>query len=115
VAGLVLGGVSQPAGVYNATTSPLYISGNGSLQVVPPSNTPTVFTGISVSGTTLTLTATNGTAGGQYLLLESTNLLLPINQWTPVLTNTFNGSGDVSLSTNIIQPGNAQEFYLLQP
>ena len=36
VAALVLGGVSQPAGLYNATTDPLYISGNGNLLVVPP-------------------------------------------------------------------------------
>ena len=35
VAALVLGGVSKPAGIYNATTDPTYISGTGSLLVVP--------------------------------------------------------------------------------
>jgi autotransporter-associated beta strand protein len=35
VAALVLGGVSKSAGVYNATTDPLFITGTGSIQVVP--------------------------------------------------------------------------------
>jgi autotransporter-associated beta strand protein len=35
VAALVMGGVSKPAGVYNATTDPLYFAGTGSLLVVP--------------------------------------------------------------------------------
>jgi hypothetical protein len=74
-----------------------------------------VITGISISGTTLTITATDGQAGQQFILLGSTNLLLPINQWTPILTNNFNGSGDLNLSTNIINPAIRQEFYLLSP
>jgi len=74
-----------------------------------------VITSISVSGTTLTIMATNGLAGGQFILLGSTNLLLPVNQWTPILTNNFNGSGNLSLSTNVINPGVPAEFYLLSP
>jgi hypothetical protein len=74
-----------------------------------------VITSISVSGTTLTIAATNGLAGEQFILLGSTNLLLPVSQWTPVLTNNFNGSGDLNLSTNVINPGIPQEFYLLSP
>ena len=35
VGGLMLGGVSKPAGVYNASTDPTYLSGTGSLLVVP--------------------------------------------------------------------------------
>jgi fibronectin-binding autotransporter adhesin len=71
------------------------------------------FTGINVSGTTLTLTATNGPAGGTFVLLETTNLTVPVSQWTAVLTNTFDGSGNLNLSTNIVNPSNAQEFYML--
>jgi fibronectin-binding autotransporter adhesin len=71
-------------------------------------------TRVSVNGATLTLTATNGAPNGQYTLLESTNLLLPINQWTPVFTNSFDGSGDLNLSTNVVSPNTPQEFYLLQ-
>jgi fibronectin-binding autotransporter adhesin len=71
-------------------------------------------TGVTISGLTLTITATNGAPNGQYTLLESTNLLLPISQWTPVLTNNFTGSGNLNLSTNVVTPGNSQMFYLLQ-
>jgi len=39
--------------------------------------------------------------------------LLPLGQWTPILTNNFDGSGDLNLVTNIINPANPLEFYLL--
>jgi autotransporter-associated beta strand protein len=37
VAALILGGVTKPDGIYNATTDPLYLAGLGSLKVVTPS------------------------------------------------------------------------------
>jgi len=73
---------------------------------------PAVFTGISVSGTTLNLSAT-GAANGQFVLLGSTNLTLPVSSWTPILTNVFDGSGHLNLSTNVINPAVPREFYLL--
>jgi hypothetical protein len=72
-----------------------------------------VFTGINLSGITLTIAASNGVAGGNYVLLESTNIALPASQWTPVLTNSFNGSGNLNLSTNVLSPSNVQEFFML--
>jgi len=101
-------------GIAAGATDSLQIN-NGALDlVVAPIPSSATITGISVSGTTLTMTATNGAVSGQYVLLESTNLLLPLNQWTPVLTNDFDGSGDLNLSTNIINPNTPLEFYLLQ-
>jgi fibronectin-binding autotransporter adhesin len=91
----------------------LQISGGSLVLVVGSPASPAKFTGINVSGVTLTITATNGAAGGTYRLLESTNLLLPVNQWTPVLTNSFDGNGHLNLSTNVVTPGNPQEYYLL--
>ncbi|HEY1789728.1 MAG TPA: hypothetical protein VGJ73_16390, partial [Verrucomicrobiae bacterium] len=76
--------------------------------------TPPNITSVALSGTSLTITATNGTAGGMWTLLQSTNLTLPINQWTPVLTNTFDSSGSFTLTTNIVNPANARDFYLLE-
>src|ERR1039458_4877756 len=35
----------------------------------------------------------------------------PLNQWTPILTNNFDGSGHLNLSTNVINPSVPQEFY----
>jgi fibronectin-binding autotransporter adhesin len=74
---------------------------------------PAKFTSISVNGLALTVTATNGAANGTYRLLESTNLLLPLAQWTPVLTNSFDANGHLNLTTNVVTPGKPQMFYLL--
>jgi autotransporter-associated beta strand protein len=70
-------------------------------------------TSISVSGTTLNISATNGTAGAPVVLLGTTNINLPLNQWTHILTNSYNGGGGLNLSTNIINPAVHQEFYIL--
>jgi hypothetical protein len=83
------------------------------LTVVPPPPQPAHFTNISVSGTTLSISATNGVSGGQYVLLGTTNIAKPLSQWTPILTNNFNGSGNLNLSTNIINPAVPQQFYLI--
>jgi hypothetical protein len=64
-------------------------------------------------GTTLSISATNGSAGGSWVLLESTNLTIPLSQWQTNVAGSFNGSGN--LSTNI--PGtatNGREFYILK-
>ena len=71
-------------------------------------------TGISLNGATLTLTATNGPTSGEFTLMGSTNLLLPISQWTPVLTNNFDTNGDLNLSTNVVGTNSPLKFYLLQ-
>jgi hypothetical protein len=71
-------------------------------------------TSISVSGTTLTIQAVNGTASGQYVLLGTTNVALPLSQWTPILTNNFSSGGILNLSTNIINPAVPQQFYMLE-
>ena len=92
----------------------LQISGGNLNLVVGTPALPAKFSGISVNGTTLTITGSGGAGNGQYVLLGSTNLLLPISQWTPILTNTFDSSGNLNLSTNVVAPGTPQEFYLLQ-
>ena len=75
-----------------------------------PVTVPPRFTGISVSGTTLTLTATSGTTNGPWTLLQSTNVALPLSQWTTNKTGSYDGSG--TLSTTLVNAAtNAQEFY----
>jgi hypothetical protein len=73
-----------------------------------------VITGIAVSGPMLTITATNGPANGDFVLLQSATVALPLTQWTPVLTNSFDGNGNLTLSTNVINPSNPRAFYILQ-
>ena len=74
---------------------------------------PPKFTGISVSGTGLTLVVTNGTPGGPWTLLQSTNLLLPVSQWPTNRTGNYDGLGN--LTTNIANLAtNRAAFYLLK-
>jgi len=75
--------------------------------------TPPVIGGISASGGKLVLSGTGGVTNGTYYVLTSTNIATPVTNWLRLLTNQFDGSGNFS-STNIINPGSPQSFYLLQ-
>lgn len=55
IVALVLNGVSQPGGVYNTGSNPTFITGAGSLLVVPSVNTTPTNITASVSGNSLTL------------------------------------------------------------
>jgi hypothetical protein len=80
--------------------------------MVPPPSSPHI-TGIHVSGTALSISATNGKAGGLWILLQSTNVTLPLIQWQTNLTGNFDGGGN--LSTNIVNTAtNRQEFYIFK-
>ena len=89
-------------------TNILMWTNSGSAVVLP---VPRI-TAIGLNGTAFTLRATNGADGGRFVLLQSTNVALPLNQWKPVLTNAFDSSGDLDLSTNVFNPGGV-EFYIL--
>ena len=56
----------------------------------------------------------NGLTNGTCLLLSSTNVSLPLGQWTRVLTNAFDQNGNLNLSTNVVNPGDPRRFYILQ-
>jgi hypothetical protein len=58
--------------------------------------------------------ATNGPLNGAFVLLQSADVTQPLAQWTPVLTNSFDGSGNLTLSTNVVSPSNPREFYILR-
>ena len=129
---VVVNGTPLPAGIYSAaqlnatssTTFPLTFpalygatatSVSGAIKVgnvVPPPPSPRL-TFIQLSGTALTLCATNGTPGGIWTLLQSTNLARPLNHWETNTTGSFDGSG--SLSTTILNAAaNTQNFYILK-
>lgn len=70
-------------------------------------------TGINLNGTTLSISATNGTAGGSWTLLQSTNLALPFSRWLTNMAGNFDGGGN--LSTIIANTNtDCQEFYILK-
>ena len=69
----------------------------------------------SLSPALLVFNGTNGLSGRTYYLLASTNLALPLSQWTPVATNVLNTNGN--FTTTVANPGPsgaAQQFYILQ-
>jgi len=70
---------------------------------------------IQVSGTNVTLIATNGYIGGTYYILTSTNLNTPLAQWLPVLTNVLPATGNFSLTTsNSFSRNTPGRFYILR-
>ena len=77
----------------------------------PPS--PATFGTVTRSGTNLIVSGTGGTTNGTYYVLTTTNLTLPIIQWTPISTNLFDGSGNF-IFTNPITADPPQLFFLLQ-
>jgi PKD repeat protein len=71
--------------------------------------------GISLSKTNLVLNGTNGFAGVKYYTLASTNLALPLSQWTPMATNVPGANGNFTLTlTNAVNRTVPKEFYILQ-
>ena len=100
---------SLPAGV----TANLQNTGSSVQLVVTSSAAPQPhITSVSLLGTSLVISGTNGLSGEQYNVLSSTNLSLPLSQWTVGPTDTFSSS-DFSI-TNPVNPGLPHDFYLIR-
>ena len=56
---------------------------------------------------------TGGKPNSAYYILTSTNLALPLAQWTPVATNYFDSGGNFA-ATNPISSNQQQSFYLIR-
>jgi hypothetical protein len=67
----------------------------------------------TLSGKNLLLTTSGGLPGATCYLLSSTNVARPLPTWTRVLTNAFDGAGNLSL-TNSLPAGSPQLFYILE-
>jgi autotransporter-associated beta strand protein len=65
------------------------------------------------AGGTVQISGSMGVPNGSYYLLGSTNLTLPLNQWTIFSTNGFDASGNFNC-TAPAPAGSTQLFYLLQ-
>ena len=69
----------------------------------------------TISGMDLALTASSGQLGGTYCVLMSTNLALPLSQWTPVAVQCLNAGGNFTITaTNAVDPRLPQRFYILR-
>jgi hypothetical protein len=95
-------------------TSFTAVTGLSSTVTPPPA--PTIG-GISLGGpggTNVIITGTNnnGTTAGSYVLLASTNIALPLSNWTVLSTQAFNADGTLSVTNPV--GTETQRFYILQ-
>jgi hypothetical protein len=56
---------------------------------------------------------TGGPDNGTYYVLTSTNLLMPLPGWMPIATNTYDNSGNFSV-TDKLNANNPQMFYIIE-
>jgi len=85
------------------------------VQIVAGPPPAPLITGISLSGTNLTLTGANGMSGETLFTLISTNLALPLGEWQLVATNMLNANGNFAITaTNAVLPNGPQCFFILQ-
>ncbi len=75
--------------------------------------TPPTISGMQVINGNLVINGSGGAAGWPFYLLASTNMNLPMSQWTSVATNNFDTSGNFIL-TNVITPSTPATFYRIQ-
>jgi len=77
------------------------------------STTQPGFTSITVSGTNVIITGTNGPPTASYAVLTATNVALPLSNWVSIATNQFGAGGNFSF-TNGIAPGERQRYLRLR-
>ena len=100
--------VILPSG-YTWDTSQLEI--DGTVRVTGIGAAPS-FAPLTFNGSSLTLSGSGGAPGGSYRVLASTNVGAPVATWTPVATNTFDGSGNFNLNIQVTL-ATPQTYYLL--
>jgi polygalacturonase len=80
------------------------------LVATPP---PPVFNGIQVvNGTNIVASGTGGTTNFNFYVLATTNLALPVTNWSRISTNSFFADGTFGVTNSL--SGAAQKFFLLQ-
>jgi len=91
-------------------------SGSGSLDVLvglaPPAK-PVKIVGITLLGSNLTLSGTNGAASGTYHVVTTTNLALSVMNWTVLTNGSFDGNGNFSVTVPV-NGGDHQQFYSIE-
>ncbi|HEV2693455.1 MAG TPA: hypothetical protein VG347_11215 [Verrucomicrobiae bacterium] len=84
----------------------------GKLKVIAAPAAP-VINKVGVQGGNLIFGGTNSRSTGNYLVLTSTNLFIPLSNWTSLATNAFGINGAFQV-TNLIIPGTSQRFFCIQ-
>ncbi len=73
-----------------------------------------VVTGVSLLGTNLTLTVTNGITNAVYSLLMQTNITVALTNWTTVASYTATSGVFTYIATNAVDASAPQRFYRLK-
>jgi hypothetical protein len=68
---------------------------------------------IAGNGGGFILSGTGGESNGTYYVLTSSNLLVPLTNWTPIATDHFDGAGGF-IFTNTVQTNAPLLFHILQ-
>jgi len=101
---------SLPANSYWTNTLPV----NGTIAIVSTVIPHPVVTSITLNGLNATINATNGSAGATFYVLSSTNVTLPLSNWTVLATNAFDVNGNIVNYTVTNGVSGPQRFYILQ-
>ena len=109
---------NSAAGGINALANGLTVVGTSGLEtraapialVVKPQ--PAIVAA-SLAGGSFLMSGTNGFANATFYLLGSSNVMLPLSQWTPLATNVFSTNGSFGV-TNTINSGASQQFFMIQ-
>ncbi len=81
----------------------------GQIIILPPA----LIGNVAMNGSALAFSGSGGIPDTPCYVLVSTNVALPISQWTVIATNSFDGAG-VFNWTNSANPNMSQMFYLLR-
>jgi len=88
------------------------LSGSGVISVVPLSPPPAIGT-VRIAGSNVVFSGTNAPDAWTYYILSSTNLSLPLTNWTRIATNQTDGNGNYAV-TNSVNPNLPQIFLILK-
>jgi len=102
--------VSLPPLTNGLSWNKIALASSGTITVV--SNTQPVLGKIVVNGSALKLSGSNGVPGNLYFVITATNVAMPVAQWTPVLTNSFDMLGNF-ICTNPLSISTPQKYYRL--
>lgn len=91
------------------------ISTSGSIAVIStaPTSPPVLSAAVNTDESNLLLSGSNGMPHASYVVLATTNVALPMIQWSRLATNQFDATGVFNL-TNPINPATPQLFYRIE-
>jgi hypothetical protein len=108
-------GLTNGTTYYYVVSAVGVVEGANSSQVsaTPLSASPPAIGKITISGLNLIINGTNGTAATPFYVLWSTNVALPLGDWTIISSNQFGSGGGFSI-TNAFNPSLYQSFYRIE-